>query len=92
MLHYVRNDVSEGDYFNKVNDSCACKICHYTFFFKMNFKFKRCLYDDWYDYLQRTSSFNEVTFVSVREKNFRFHVLVIRINQSMSGMKNAVLN
>lgn len=27
MLHYVRTDVSEGNYFNKVNDSCACKIC-----------------------------------------------------------------
>lgn len=91
MLHYVSTDVSEGNYF-KINDSCACKICHYTFFLKMNFKFKQCLYDDWYDHLQRASSFNEVAFVSVREKNFRFHVLVIRINESMSGMKNAVFN
>ena len=38
MLEYDRIDVSEGIDVNKTNSSRRCIICHYCYFFEINFR------------------------------------------------------
>ena len=52
MLHHGRNDIFEGTDINRTIDLHECKI-HYNYFFKINFGFQPCVYEDCHDCWKR---------------------------------------
>ena len=55
MLEYDRIDVPEGIDINKTDETRECIICHYWYFFKINFRFQPKVYDDCHDMTQKAS-------------------------------------
>ena len=48
-LEYGRTDVSEGIYINKIDDSRECIVCHYWYFFEIDFRFQLKVCDGCHD-------------------------------------------
>ena len=88
MLEYDKTDVSKGIDVNKINTPLECIICHYAYFFKINFRFQPKVFDNCHDLMQKIMGFNDVAIVSTKAINCRIHFWCMSKDEAINIMKN----
>ena len=73
QMYYNQIDISESVDINKTNSSYECRICHNSYFFKINFQFQSNVCDGCHDLFQKPPSFHEIAIVSVKGNAYRIH-------------------
>ena len=81
------SDVSERIDVNKTNSSLECIICHYWYFFKINFRFQPKLFDVFHGSMQKAMSFNDVAIDSHKLHNYRIHFWCMSKDEAINIMK-----
>ena len=89
MLEY---DISEETDINKTNGSKGCDICHYWYILDKSFKYEPYLCNGFHDLIQKARNFNDVTVVSVKERDYRIHFWYMTKNDVINMMRNFDLN
>ena len=69
MLEYDK--VSKGIDVNKIKTPLECIICHYSYFFKIDFRFQPKVFDNCHDLMQNIMGFNDVAIVSTKRNDYR---------------------
>ena len=64
MLHYDRNDVSEGIDSNKTSASKECCKCHYGYFLNKGLKFQLYVCNGCHDILMMSVNLNEIAVLN----------------------------
>ena len=75
MLEYDK--VSKGIDVNKIKTPLECIICHYSYFFKIDFRFQPKVFDNCHDLMQNIMGFNDVAIVSTKAINFAKNSLLV---------------
>ena len=78
MLEYDRMDISEIIDINKTSASKKCDICHYWYFLGKIFNYKPYLCNGYHDLMQKSTSFDDVSIVSIKANNCRIHFWYMR--------------
>ena len=91
MLEYDRIDISEGIDINKTSASKECDICHYWYFLDKNVMMDVNV-NGWYDLIQKTINFNDVSIVSIKGNDYRIHLWGISKNDAVTLMTNSNLS
>ena len=86
MLEYDK--VSKGIDVNKIKTPLECIICHYSYFFKINFRFQPKVFDNCHDLMQNIMGFNDVAIVSTKAINCRIHFWCMSKDEAIYIMKN----
>ena len=84
--------ISKGININKTNISKQCDICHYWYFLGKSFKYESYLCNGCHDLMQKTMSFNDVAFVSVKGSDYRIHFCYMSKDDAINIMNNCNLN
>ena len=92
MLECDRIDTSEGIYFNKINASRECDICHYWYFLDKNFNYEPYLCNGFHDLMQKVMNFNVAAIVSIKRNDYRIHFWYMSKDDAISIMNNSSLN
>ena len=71
MLHYKKNDASEGIDINKTSLSKECELCHYCFFKDVGFKFEEHVYNRCHDLLTMAYLLENIAIFSAKGATFR---------------------
>ena len=87
-MEYGRIDFSEGINTNKTTSSCECIICHYWYFFRLNFRFQPKLYDSCHNMPQKSMSFNNVAIITDGRNDYRIHFCGMNKCEAVNSMKN----
>ena len=86
MLEYDK--VSKGIDVNKIKTPLECIICHYSYFFKIDFRFQPKVFDNCHDLMQNIMGFNDVAIVSTKAINCRIHFWCMSKDEAIYIMKN----
>ena len=91
MLGYYRNDMSEEIDVNKTSEQCACIICNYYYFLKVDSRFSQKVCNGCYALKKKPKSFNNVATVSVKESYYRTNFWLMNKGEAITIMKNSDL-
>ena len=89
MLGYYRNDMSEEIDVNKTSEQCACIICNYYYFLKVDSRFSQKVCNGCYGLKKKPKSFNNVATVSVKESYYRTNFWLMNKGEAIPIMKNS---
>ena len=71
MLHYDQTDISEDISFKKTGDFNECNICHYNYFFKINFSNHPCVCKSFITYCKNYNYYSQ-TIKTMILKNLKW--------------------
>ena len=91
MLEYGRMDISEGVDIKKTNTSKECKICHYSYFKDIGFKYEPYLSNGCHGLMQKAVSFNDAAIVYVKGSAYRIHFWYMSKDDAINIMNNSSL-
>ena len=91
MLEYDRIDISGGIDIKKTNASKECKICHYSYFKDIGFKYELHLCNSCHGLMQKAVSLNGVAIVYVKGSTCRIHFWYMSKDDAISTMNNSNL-
>ena len=92
MLDYDVIYIFEGIYIKRTSNLHECRICLCNYFFKINFSFQPCVYDDCHDLLKKATNFKEFAVVSVKGNIYRIYFCSMAKDYDVSLMGKAYLN
>ena len=91
MLEYDRIDISEGIDVNKTNKSKECMLCHYWYFLEKNFSYGPYLCYGCYNIMQKSTDFENIAIVHVRESTYRIYFLDMSKREAKKLINNSNL-
>ena len=90
MIHFDKNDISEGIDVNITNASKECDVCHYPYFLNYSFQFQpnvcKCLND-----LLMFVNFSDIAILNVKGSDYHCIISLISKNQAINLMQNVDL-
>ena len=76
---------------NKANSSFECIICHWLYFFKIDFRFQPKVFDGCHNLMQKGIRLNDAAIVSLKGNNYRNHFWCMSKCEAINIMKNSDL-
>ena len=90
MIHFDKNDISEGIDVNITNASKECDVCHYPYFLNYTFQFQpnvcKCLND-----LLMFVNFSDIAILNIKGSDYHCIISLISKNQAINLMQNVDL-
>ena len=90
MLQYQKIDVLEGIDVNKTSASKECKLCHYSFFKDIGFKFEAHVCNKCHDLLTIAYSLKDIAILNAKGATFRCILMGISKNEGLKKLNNSV--
>ena len=92
MLEYDRINISEEIDVNKTNASRECNIYHNWYFSEEGYKNEPYLSIGCHDLMQKAISFNDLSLVSIKRRDYRIYFWYMSKDDARNTMKNSHLN
>ena len=89
MLHFDKNDVSEGIDINKTSASKECDICHYWHFLNYSLQYQPNVCNRCHDLLMMSMGLGEIT--NIKGSDYCCIISLISKNEAISLMQNVGL-
>ena len=90
MLKYEKINISEGIDVNKTSASEECKLCHYSVFKDVGFKFEKNVCNKCYDLLTMAHCLKNIAILRAKGNTFRCLLRGISKNEGLKRLNNSV--
>ena len=91
MLHFDKNDVSEGIDINKTSASKECDIFRYWYFLNYSFKFQSNVCNKCHDLLMMSINLNNIAILQIKGSDYRCIISLISQDEALNLIENADL-
>ena len=87
MMKYERIVISERIDVDKTNKSKECKFSHYWYFLHKSFSYEPDIYDDCYDFSQKSTDFKINSIVHIKKTAYRIYFSCINKHEAKKLIK-----
>ena len=92
MISYERIDCSEGIDLSGSKESVKCKICSYSYFKDVGFKYQPYVCNNFHDFSMTVMSLSDFFVLNIKGVDYRVHVSGVNKKDAVNILNNSVLD